>query len=275
MTPKSERKYFTGTRAILWLLTTAAASFLSAPTCAEVEARAIVQNSIQAAYYPGEDGRSQVSMRILDQQGRERTRRLTLLRRNSESDDEAQKYYAYFSRPSDVEKMVFMAWKNPSRSDDRWLYLPALDLVKRIAASDERTSFVGSHFFYEDVSGRGLDEDSHAMVAEDETSFTIKSVPRDPGAVEFAYFVSKIDRSTFLPITVEYYNSSGSVYRIYRVVRTETISGFPTIIDAEMADTVTGGKTVVHFSAVTYGVGLSDEIFSERYLRRAPKKYLR
>ncbi len=97
---------------------------------------------------------------------RERIRQMTMLRRNEIPGYGPQKYYVFFSRPPDVKEMEFMAWKNSNRADHRWLYLPALDLVKRIAASDERTSFVGSNFFYEDLSGRNIDEDKHEFIEE-------------------------------------------------------------------------------------------------------------
>ena len=123
----------------------------------------IVKKTIQASYYPGTDGRAQVSMTMKDSQGRKRKRRFTILRRNVTTQlGGDQQFYVYFHRPADVNKTVFMVWKKVKQEDDRWLYLPALDLVKRIAAGDERTSFVGSDFFYEDVSGRGFDEDPHA-----------------------------------------------------------------------------------------------------------------
>ena len=126
----------------------------------------IVEKANHTAYYQGKDGRARVRMTITDAKGRERDRELTILRRDGEDDDRSthtgeQKYYVYFHRPSDVDGMAFLVWKHIGRDDDRWLYLPALDLVKRIAASDERTSFAGSHFYYEDVSGRGTYEDTH------------------------------------------------------------------------------------------------------------------
>jgi len=57
-----------------------------------------------------------------------------ILRRDV-ADGGDQKFYVYFLEPADVRKMVYMVWKHTDRDDDRWLYLPALDLVKRIAAS--------------------------------------------------------------------------------------------------------------------------------------------
>jgi hypothetical protein len=122
----------------------------------------IVDRSNLASYYQGKDGRATVNMTITDAQSRTRERRFTILRRD-DKDGGKQKFYVHFSRPSDVRNMVFMVWKNIGANDDRWLYLPALDLVKRIAASDKRTSFVGSHFFYEDVSGRNPEDDTHEL----------------------------------------------------------------------------------------------------------------
>jgi len=116
----------------------------------------IVSRANVVAYYEGKDGKAEVMMTITDRQGRERIRQFTILRMDLKDGGE-QKYYAHFSSPTDVRNMVFMIWKHTDRDDDRWLYLPALDLVNRIAAGDKRTSFAGSHFLYEDISGLGLD----------------------------------------------------------------------------------------------------------------------
>ena len=75
-----------------------------------------------------------------------------------------QKYYLHISYPSDLKNTVLLVWKHPGSDDDRWLYLPALDLAKRIAASDKRTSFLGSDFLYEDISGRDVTADTHQLV---------------------------------------------------------------------------------------------------------------
>lgn len=240
-----------------------------------MEVMDIVKKANHAILYQGIDGKAKIDMRIIDDKGRERKRQMTMLRKNLDEDDGPQKYYVFFSKPADINKMVFMAWKNIDRDDDRWLYLPALDLVKRIAASDERTSFVGSHFFYEDISGRNIDDDIHELVEETDKFYVIKSVPRIPGSVEFAYYKNWVDKTTSLPAKAEYYNEKDIVYRTYSVLKIETIEGFATVTHSQMEDNISGGKTILKFSSVKYNSGVPENIFSERYLRRAPKKYLR
>lgn len=245
----------------------------------------IVERTNLAAYYAGKDGRARVAMSIVDSQGRERTREFTILRRDDPgpegSDPESfagdQKFYIYFQRPADVNKMAYLVWKKAAAGadDDRWLYLPALDLVKRIAGTEKRTSFVGSDFFYEDVSGRHLAADRHELVETTDNYYVLNNIPRDPGSVEFAGYKMWIHRETFLPIKIEYYDEEGGKIREYAALGVETIQGRPTVIRSSMKDHRTGSTTTMSYSNVAYDIGLPDEIFSERYLRQPPRAHLR
>jgi len=154
----------------------------------------IVKKTNQTVYYQGQDGRAQVKMTIKDQQGNTREREFVILRRNMDDKNEEQNFYVYFKNPADVREMVFMVWKHIGKDDDRWMYLPALDVVRQIASSDKRTSFVGSTFFYEDVSGRSLLEDNHELVETTDNYYVVKNTPKNPASVEFDSFTMYIHR---------------------------------------------------------------------------------
>ena len=243
----------------------------------------IINRTNQMAYYQGKDGRAKVKMTINDAQKRTRTREFTILRWDKPSTEEIknqayhgkQKLYVYFNRPADVNKMVFMVHKNIASDDDRWLYLPALDLVKRIAATDKRTSFVGSDFLYEDVSGRNLQEDQHTLIGTDDNYYIIENTPIKKADVEFSKYIMYIHKASFLPIQTEYYDKQGTPYKSYTALSVETIDGHPTITKSEAKNLQTGSSTVMEYSNVQYDTELPDNIFSERFLRKAPRKLLR
>ena len=247
----------------------------------------IVNQTNRVSYYQGTDGKARVDMTITDSQGRTRERRLTILRRDqpdpsAEEGDQAgddycgaQKIYAYFDRPADVNKTVFMVWKNLDRDDDRWMYLPALDLVKRISSTDKRTSFVGSHFYYEDVSGRNINDDVHELVKTTDVYYVLKNTPKNQDIVEFSYFEMWIHKATSMVVKIEYYDNENKKYRIYEALEVDNIQGFPTVIKARMTDMKTGGHTILEYSNVEYNINIPEDIFTERYLRRPPRKYLR
>jgi hypothetical protein len=249
------------------------AAFLAVNASAALSADDIVAKANQAAYYAGKDGRTTVQMTINDGKGGNRQRAFTILRMNTENGN--QKFYVYFREPADVRKMAYLVWKNVGKDDDRWLWLPALNLKKRIAPGDKRTSFVGSDFFYEDVSGRSLHEDHHELVADNEKQYLLKHVPKDPGSVEFAWFQTWIDKQTFLPMRAEYYNAAGEPYREVEAVKVELIQGYPTVVIAEARDLKSGSSTRNEFLKVEYDLGLQEQVFTERFLRRPPREVTR
>ena len=251
---------------LLVLLVAAPTAFAADPSVEE-----IVNKANLAAYYGGDDGRAEVNMTIKDSQGRERTREFVILRKDKE-DGGQQFFYVYFKKPSDVSKMVFMVHKYTDKDDDRWMYLPALDLVKRIAASDKRTSFVGSNFMYEDVSGRNLNEDTHELVKSDGKYYVIKNTPKKPNEVEFSSYTVDIDKKTFLPVKAVYLDKNGKEYRIVEAVKTAVVDGIPTVTESKVTDLEAGSSTVSKFSNIKYNIGLKEDIFTERYLRRPPRE---
>lgn len=243
----------------------------------------IIDRANQVSYYQGQDGRAQVQMVIIDNQDRKRQRSFTILRRDIPKSDSIedraylgeQQFYVYFNRPADVNKMAFMVHKKLDGDDDRWLYLPALDLVKRIAASDKRTSFVGSDYYYEDVSGRSIDADNHELVEVSDNFYVLKHTPKDPATVEFDHYMMYVHKETFIPVQTEYFDSNGEKYRVAKALKVEEIQGIPTVTQASMENLKTGGKTLMRYSKVNYDIGLPEDIFSERFLRSAPLNYLR
>nr|WP_320049332.1 outer membrane lipoprotein-sorting protein [uncultured Desulfuromonas sp.] len=230
----------------------------------------IIDQANQASYYAGKDGRATVKMTITAKGGDVRMREFTQLRYNEENGD--QKFYTYFKAPADVNKMAYLVWKNIGRDDDRWLWLPALNLKKRIAPGDKRTSFVGSDFLYEDVSGRSPEEDVHTLTEETDRFYRIDNVPKDPGSVEFSHYVVDIDKTTFLPMIAKYYDHSGKLYREVEALTVVEIQGFPTVTVSEARDLVSGSVTRNAFSEVQYDIGLNSLIFTERFLRRPPRE---
>ncbi|MDP8218468.1 MAG: outer membrane lipoprotein-sorting protein [Candidatus Theseobacter exili] len=242
-------------------------------TCAfgnELTADEIIVKANVAAYYSGNDGKADVEMVISDGKGNTRIRKFSILRMNTA--DQNQKFYVYFHEPADVRKMAYLVWKNINTNDDRWLWLPALNLKKRIAPGDKRTSFVGSDFYYEDVSGRDVNEDDHELIETSDKHYLIQNTPKDPDSVEFSYYNVWIDKNNFLPQKAEYYDKNGKLYRRVKATKIESIDGIPTVIESVASDMNSGSNTKNIFSDIKYNSGFQENIFTERFLRRPPRE---
>ena len=257
-------------------------AFGQSPTQAVPDVETIVSKANLMAYYQGDNGKSHVEMTITTYSNMEEKKvRSTRLRefnilRSDVADGGDQKYYVYFQKPADVRKMVFMVHKHADveKDDDRWLYLPSLDLVKRIAGGDKRTSFVGSDFLYEDVSGRSLEEDKHELTQTTDNHFIVKNVPKDLKTVEFNYYNVWIDRKSYMPIKMEFFDRKDRLYRRIESLEVKTIQNFPTVTKSLVTDLNKNSTTLMEFSKIKYNVKLKD-IFTERYLRKPPREAIR
>ena len=243
---------------------------------AQEDATAIMKKSHLAYYYAADDGTADVTMTLVDKKGKERTREFTMLRLDDEEGGN-QKYYTYFKKPSDVARMTFMVHKTAEGNDARWIYVPAVDLVKPISADDKNSSFVGSDFTYEDVSGRHWNEDNHTLTGESELNgkpvYVIESVPKE-SYKGFAKKISYIDKSNYLPLKEEYFNDKGEMTRIFTAEKIEDIDGFTTMTVRKIEDLKKGSHTIVAFNSIKYNVGLKDDIFTERYLKNPPRQFI-
>jgi outer membrane lipoprotein-sorting protein len=234
----------------------------------------IVVKANNRSYYQGKDGSAKADMTVTDAQGRTRQRQITILKLNIQEGGD-QKYYVYFHKPNDVKGMSYIVWKHLGRDDDRWLYLPAMDLVRRIAASDKRSSFAGTTFLYEDISGRSVDLDTHELLGEDTGYYTVKNTPKDAGVVEFLYYTVKIDKNNFVPIKAEYFDRSGKLYRTIEALEVRDIQGYPTVTRMKATDLNANANTVTEFSNIKYNLNLNESIFTERFLRTPPQQWLK
>ncbi len=237
----------------------------------------IMKKSHLAYYYAADDGVGDVTMTITDKRGKERVKEFIMLRIDEE-DGGRQRYYTYFKKPSDISRLTFMVHKVPDGNDQRWIYVPSVDLIKPISADDKNSSFVGSHFSYEDVSGRHWTEDTHTLIGDSTINGTdvwvIESIPKKEQK-GLARKLSYIAHDSYLPLLENYYNKKDKLVRVFRADRVEEIDGVVTMTTRSMENVKKGGKTVIEFSNIKYNTGLDKSIFTERYLKNPPRKYIK
>lgn len=256
------------------------AAFAMLPTlpahAADPSGEEIIRRSLDAFYYAGNDMRARIKMKLINPQGNVRERDLTMLRLNSGAAGE-QRYYMYFHGPSDVKGTTFMVWKYPAKEDDRWIFIPAVKLVKRIAADDKRSSFVGSDFTYEDVSGRDLGDETYSLVRKEDfvgrPAYVVEGKPK--AATDYARRLSWIDQERWLPLKEEYFDARNEPVRTFTADKVEQKGEHWTVTARSMKNLQSGHRTEVAYPEVEYGVGLKEDVFSERYLRDAPRQWVR
>lgn len=250
----------------------------------EISADEIIAKYYEAFYSQASDMKAKVNMDLISKSGKTRNRKMVMLRNNI-GDKGDQKYFIYFYEPGDVRRTAFLVWKYPDTDDERWMYIPAVDLVKKIAAKDKRSSFIGSDFTYEDISGRDVASDTHKLLKtekiNDRDCYVVESLPKEK--VEYTKRISWVDKKTFLPVREEFYDLQNELHRVFsgedikeiKIGEAGKSAVFPTILKRTMENVKKKHKTVVYFSEVEYNAGIEEDIYTERFLRKPPTKWIK
>lgn len=248
-----------------------AVAWLPAAQAQTPSADEIVQKELNSFYQAGRDFQAKVTMRLANAQGSQRERQMNMLRLNVGAEGD-QRYLVIFEAPADVRGMGFLVWKYAKKEDDRWLYFPALKAVKRVAADDKRSSFVGSDFTYEDISGRDLGDEQQTLLRQeslgDRPTYVMEGHPK--AGATYSKRVSWVDRERWLPLKEEYYDAEGKLQRVFKAERVENVGGHWTVTARSMVNAQTQHRTDVIFTSIRYDAGLAEDLFTERSLRTPP-----
>jgi len=233
----------------------------------------------------GRDSTATMRMKLFDRHGRVRERALTLqsLRGRQApgapaTAPDGDRLLIRFNYPNDIRGTGFLVWEHPKVDDERFLYLPSLGRVRRIAGAETQESFVGSDFTYEDIGGRELEDFTYAFAGPDQLwtapaggpprdAWRLESRRKDASA-EFPRVVSIVLKDSFVVVGAEVYNRRNEKQKIYTVRRLQQIEGIWTIMESEMTDAVAKTRTELVVEATDYNVGLKESDFSRRELER-------
>ena len=227
----------------------------------------------------GRDSRHEITMRLFDRQGRTRERGLTIstLRRSGARGD---RLLVRVLSPNDIRGTGLLVWEHPNADDERFLFLPALGRVRRIAGAEKQESFVGSDLSYEDVGGRELADYEYAMVERTATvagsdghahpAWRLESRSKDSGA-SYPRVVSTVRKDNFVVVAADVYNTRDKREKRYEVRRLERVDGIWTVLEASMVNDLQRTRTDLMVTSARYNLGLSEQAFSRRELEQPIK----
>lgn len=230
----------------------------------------------------GRDSRVSMRMTLVDRRGRERQRALTIkgLRGGPGRPVPGDRTLLYFTLPNDIRGTGFLVWEHPNADDERFLYLPSLGRVRRIAGSEAQESFVGSDFTYEDIGGRELEDYTYRLLAEDETwtapdgskhaVWRLESKSRKADA-RFPRVVSLVRKDLHIVVRAEIHNRRDERQKIFEAKQIEKIGGYWTVTSMTMADALEGTRTDLVVEKAEYNVGLNADDFTRVQLERGAR----
>lgn len=176
-----------------------------------------------------------------------------------------------FTAPADIAGSGFLTVTHEDGQEEKLVYLPALDRVRRIAGGQESDAFFGSDFSYQDIAGMDPDDYTHRLLeTRDGPTYVVEAVPTAASASPYDRLVLYVPEATLVPARVEFYRD-GAMSKVLTVSDLIELDGYLLAGERRM-ETLTDGAvstfTIIRQTGVTLDQQLPGEVFSERFLRR-------
>ncbi len=168
---------------------------------------------------------------LTDKAGNKETREM---RRFARDDGKGNaKYLVVFRAPAGVKGVALLTWQNKGKSDDQWLYLPAMGKkMKRIAKGGRKNYFMGTDYTFEDLISASRDDFDYELQDEQSVdgkpNYVIKVTPKDKKIAKksgYKHRLMFVQKDIMFITRIDYFNKRGKFIKRQTLSELENVGG--------------------------------------------------
>ncbi len=218
----------------------------------------------------GDDMTANLSMILENSRGDQRIREIKQFIKDF---GDTEKKIMFFIAPADIKNTTFMNWSydNVNKSDDQWIYLPALKKIKRISSDSKSDYFMGSDFTYDDLGDRHPAQDTHTILKEEMidgvSCYVVESIPNDKDYM-YSRTVTWVIKDKWIGLKKEFYDEDDEYFKQLTLNDYKEFDGIIVITSVIMKNEQENHQTEMKLSNVRINSGISDSQFTERMMKR-------
>ena len=179
--------------------------------------------------------------------------------------DDEDKTLIAFIRPTQINLLTHA---RKGVDDDQWLRLSS-GRIKRIVSADKGKPFVNSHFYYQDLSSRDIDEYEYELLGEakavGEDCYTIQGI-KIMGEKVYDKLIFYVRQSDYFVVRIDFYKD-GEFHKFLENHQVREIDGILTPYKVAMERADGKGKTELMLQGVKYNADIADMTFNKDALR--------
>ena len=176
-----------------------------------------------------------------------------------------------FLDPEDIAGTGLLSIDKADGNTDQWLYLPALDRVRRISSDRKGGRFVGSDLYFEDLQERKPSQDRHRLLGKQTENGilcdVLESVPRNADDSAYLKRIYWIDPATAILQRVDYFeNDLAKPSKRWLLRGKKRNQGYWTLTDSRIIDLSSGHETRMVVDVALYDQKLPAKLFTSQAL---------
>jgi hypothetical protein len=184
-----------------------------------------------------------------------------------------------FLSPADVKGTGLLTVDYEKKTDDMWLYMPALRKTRRIVASEKAKSFMGSEFSYADITPPQVEDFTHKLLKSEKVNgvdcWVIESIPKNEDIAEengFSKRISHIGKPDYITRRGVYYDLDEELHKemtIHKVEEIDKVKHRFRPMHLEMNNKQNNRRSEMIMDKIQLRSDIPDDYFTTRYLERS------
>jgi len=176
-----------------------------------------------------------------------------------------------FESPGSIAGTALLTSRRPGKKQDSWLYVPALDQVRRVAPADRSQSFVGSDFTIEDLSV-AVDPETRAYTVlgegpcgEGRTCHQVEDAPANDAAARasgYGRVVMHIDTEVKVAHRIDFYDKADGLLKVLVAEGLVQVGDKWRFDKATVTNVQAGTSTTMTVLSRSWGAAIDESIFS-------------
>ncbi len=214
-----------------------------------------------------------VEMILINSRGEKRVRKIQMMNRKRTANESDM--LMRFKYPDDVRGTGFLLKEHENTDDERYLYLPALHRIKRIASSGKGGNFMSSDFSYYDIGKPKLNDWKYSLLGSEEIAghpcYKILCMPASPEIVDetgYGKIIRWIRKDIYVTLKSVYFDRGGQKWKVLNVTDYKKISGVWFQTGMVMKDVQNNHETKMIFKDLKVNTNIPELFFTKRFLQR-------
>jgi hypothetical protein len=175
-----------------------------------------------------------------------------------------------FLEPAEVRGVGLLTIGHAQQADEQWFYTPAIDRHRRIARVEKSTRFLGTHFTYEDMQPRDIDDYQYRLLDEAELDgricYRIEARPRPESESQYSRLVFWVSKDPLVTLRSEGFVER-KLRRTFHGSEVRLVDGIATVHRWQVEDTKRQGRTTLLLRNVRRGLAVEDSLFGREAMR--------
>lgn len=177
-----------------------------------------------------------------------------------------------FLSPADIKGTSVLIHAKNLTLDNVWIYLPAFKRVKRISGGNRKAKFVGSEYFYEDLSPQKLTRYRNELLGYEKiNNISLAKIKRTAlfDKSSYKYNITYVTLATNRLNKIEYFDKKN------RLLKTQEFHDYQLYLDKylisnkqNMINHKTGHSSIMLWKNIKLQEGVSDTRFTQSSLKR-------